>query len=35
VPPSATRSLATAASVTSSFVCDESMSEMRVARRLF
>jgi hypothetical protein len=35
VPPSATRSLSTAASVTSSFVCDESMSEMSVAKRLF
>jgi hypothetical protein len=35
VPPSAARSLSTAASVTSSFVCDESMSEMSVASRLF
>lgn len=35
VPPSAKRSLATAASVTSSFVCEESMSEMSVAKRLF
>ena len=35
VPPSPLRSLSTAASVTSSFVCEESMSEMSVAKRLF
>jgi hypothetical protein len=35
VPPKATRNLSTAASVTSSFVCDESMSETSVANRLF
>jgi len=35
VPPSAARSLSTAASVTSSLVCDESISEMSVANRLF
>lgn len=33
VPPRATRSLVTAASVTSSFVWDESMRETRVAKR--
>ena len=35
MPPSAARSLSTAASVTSSFVCDDSISEMSVENRLF
>ena len=35
VPPSAAWSLSTAVSVTSSLVCDESISEMRVENRLF
>ena len=35
VPPTAFRSFETAASVTSSFVCDDSMSETSVANRLF
>ena len=35
VPPNAARSLSTAASVTSSLVCEESMSDMSVAKRLF
>ena len=35
MPPIAARSLSTAVSVTSSFLCDESISEMRVANRLF
>ena len=35
VPPTASRSFATAASVTSSFVCDDSISETRVEKRWF
>jgi hypothetical protein len=35
VPPNAARSLVTAASVTSSFVCEESISETKVAKRRF
>ena len=35
VPPCAARSSSTAASATTSFICDESMSEMSVVNRLF